>query len=135
LAFHSRQDAQLAGVLARTLKQRGINVLMDVDIPSGVELRRWINEAIERSNATVFLRSDKTFFTTFAGYELGYATSLGTRVIVVTLAELPPDDPFNLSDLQLIQVKPGYPVDTAAYIAQRIIESLSGDGKHQAGPS
>lgn len=116
------------------LKERGINVLLDVDIPPGVDLIRWIKEAIERSDATVFLRSDRSFSTTFVGYELGYALSLGTRVIVFTLAELPRDDPFELAGLQLIRVKPGYPEDTAPYLAQRIIESLSGDSKHAPGP-
>jgi hypothetical protein len=131
-----RQDAQLAGVLARTLKRRGINVLLDVDIPSGVDLRRWIEEVIEGSTAMVVLASDKTF-PNFTAYTLGYATSAGVRVIVVTLAELPADNPFarNLSRYQQIQVKPGNPDNTAEYIAQRIIESLGEDGKHQAGSS
>jgi TIR domain/YEATS family len=134
---YSRQDAQLAGVLARTLKQRGINVLLDVDVPSGVDFRRWIEEAIEGSNAMVVLVSDKTFPDfSYTAYELGYATAAGVRVVVVTLAELPTDNPFarSLSTYQLIQAKPG-PDDTAAYIGQRIIESLGGDGKHQAGSS
>jgi hypothetical protein len=132
---YSRQDAQLAGVLARTLKQRGINVLLDVDIPSGVDWRQWITEAIEGSNAIVILASDKTFSASYTGYEVGYATRAGVRVIVVALAELPPDVPLNLPDFQLIRVSPGYPEDTAPYIAQRIIESLGGEGKHQAGSS
>jgi hypothetical protein len=125
---YSRQDAQLAGVLARTLKQRGINVLLDVDIPFGVDLRLWIEEAISGSNAMVLLASDMTLSNRFTGYEVGYASKAGVRVIVVTLAELPTDNP--LASYQLIQAKPGDPEGAAPYIAQRIIESLGGDRKH-----
>jgi hypothetical protein len=131
---YSRQNATLAGVLARTLKQRGINVLLDVDIPAGVEIGRWIDEAIERSNAAVFLGFDKAASFSFEAYAMGYATAAGVRVIVVAVAELPPRSLLP-SHVQLIQVSPSNPDDTAEYIARRIVESLGGDGKHQAGSS
>jgi hypothetical protein len=127
---YSRRDANLAGVLARKLQERGSKVFLDVDIPAGEDLRRWIEEAISKSNAMVVLApGDETSLShSFTGYEVGYATAAGIRVIVVTLADLPIDNP--LASFQLIQVSPGNPEDTAPYIAKRIIESLGEEGTH-----
>ena len=74
------------------------------------------------SNSTEFVSHS------FTGYEVGYASAAGVRVIVVTRADLPTENLF-ASYLQ-IPVKPGRPEDIAPYIAQRIIESLGEEGTH-----
>ena len=54
---YTRSDARLAGALAKELRGLGVEVFLDVDIPTGVDLRSWVLEKIQESNALVIFVS------------------------------------------------------------------------------
>ena len=88
---YTSADARLARALTEELKlKHNIDVFVDVDIPSGQNLRDWISEKITESDAAVFLLPEGDSASrsyNFTGYELGLAEKLGTQIIPVLRAD------------------------------------------------
>jgi hypothetical protein len=117
---YTSADARLAGVLARMLKERDVDVFVDVEIPAGEDFRRWTGERISESDAIVVLVPDDS--SSHAAYEVGLAAAAGVLVIPVVTADHPMKVPFFLDSYEAIHTKGGAPEMIAPYLAERIAE-------------
>jgi hypothetical protein len=117
---YRQSDASLAYTLAEALKQHGSEVCLDVDIPDGADLHRWMREKISESDAVVFLVPNQASMHT-SGYEIGVADAAGVNVIPV-VSEHPSTaalKTWNLMDRKAISFKEG---GDPEILAQRILD-------------
>jgi hypothetical protein len=80
---YSLNNANLAAHLAKELEKNKYNVVRDVDIPLGVELRHWNIDQIGKSDAVVVLGANESGVARSS--EVQIAQSAGVPVIPVTL--------------------------------------------------
>ncbi|MGY3030935.1 hypothetical protein ACVIIV_000105 [Bradyrhizobium sp. USDA 4354] len=105
---YTSSDARLAGAVAKELKRNHVDVAIDVDIPSGVNLRDWTSEKIAQSDATVFLlpNADSAMLSnSFTGYELQLAQRSDRPIIPILRSEA--DVPDQLKSFKSITVEGG----------------------------
>jgi transcription initiation factor IIF auxiliary subunit len=121
---YTSADARLAGALSQQLKrEHDVNVVVDVDIPAGEDLNKWLYETITESDAVVFLlpvEEDSSYRdSSYIGLEAGLATSVGARIIPVLRSDSAV--PNFLAKTQAIRISgsDSYEMD-ARNIAQRI---------------
>jgi TIR domain/YEATS family len=121
---YTSSDARLAGAISRELKDKhNVDVLVDVDIPAGLNLQDWISEKITESDAAVFLLpkgGSASRSSSFTGYELGLAEKLGTQVIPILRSDT--DIPASLQSSKAIRVSDGGSQDV---VAQNIAANIN----------
>ena len=118
---YSRQNAQLAGHLAKALREDKIDVVLDVDIPPGEDLHRWSAEKITHSDAMVVLMAEDP--NAWLNLEIEMALSAGVQLIPVYSG--PVKIPKLLADISGIQVKPAKPEKLGPELARRIDSLLT----------
>jgi TIR domain/YEATS family len=123
---YGQTDARLARSLTNILKEEyEFTVLLDIDVPPGEDLRRWVNEKLDECDAVIILGSHSD---PYFGYEMGYLLRrehyerrfipkimVGSQGIEEIAAKLT----GNLNQFDFIQTNDGV---SAAAIAGRIKE-------------
>jgi prokaryotic YEATS domain/TIR domain len=122
---YTSTDARLAGVLTEKLKhEHDFNVFVDVDIPAGEDLNKWVYEKITESDAVVFLLpQDPSASWNYTSLELGLATKVGAQVIPVLRADSKIPDSLEQSKAIRISGGGSFEMD-AQNIAQRISDII-----------
>lgn len=120
---YTGSDARLAGAVAKELKRHHVDVAIDVDIPSGVNLRDWVSERIAQSDATVFLlpnAASGALSNSSIGYELQLAQKSDRPIIPILRSGA--DVPDQLKSFKFITVEGG---PSAEIDVQAIARSIS----------
>ncbi len=120
-------DARLAGLVTEKLKrEHDFNVFVDVDIPPGEDLNRWVHEKITESDAVVFLLpsdSASPSYSNYTGFELSLATKTGAQIIPVLRADS--EIPVSMQQSKAIRISGGGSSETDAQnIAQSITDII-----------
>lgn len=119
---YTSSDARLAGALTQQLKrEHDFKVFVDVDIPAGEDLSKWLYEKITESDAVVFLlpADAASSYGSYTGFEAGLATKVGARIIPVLRTDS--QVPDFLAESQAIRISGSDSYETDAQdIAQRI---------------
>jgi transcription initiation factor IIF auxiliary subunit len=120
---YTQADARFAGILAEELRQSGITAFVDVDIPSGEDLRKWTNERITEADALVLLVSADAFASrNVMSYEFALAQKMGIAIIPVFTADV--QVPERLESIELIRATGDFKTD-AKEVIDRIREVVS----------
>jgi len=123
---YTSADARLAGVLTEKLKrEHDFNVFVDVDIPSGEDLNKWVYEKISESDAVVvLLPTDAWASRSQTNREWGLAEKAGTQVIPVLREDS--QIPESLEQSKAIHISGGGSFELEANnIAQRITDIIA----------
>jgi len=118
-------DARLAGVLTEKLKrEHDFNVFVDVDIPPGEDLNKWVYEKISESDAVVvLLPTDAWASRSQTNREWGLAERAGTQVIPILREDS--QIPESLERSRAIRISGGGSFELEAQnIARRITDIL-----------
>ncbi|MFL9503004.1 pYEATS domain-containing protein [Rhodopseudomonas palustris] len=117
------QDARLAGAITEQLKREyDVKVVVDVDIPPGEDLSRWVYEKITESDAVVVLVPKTALSSSrYADYEVGLARAAGLKIIPVIRDQTKVPDNFVEQQCLYISVDGSLEMEAQA-IAKQISE-------------
>lgn len=126
---YSRKDRDVAGRLHRALTERGKDVWIDLeDIPPSAEWMKRITDAIDASNAIVFLLSEHSVSSRVCEQEVGHAAGRQKRLIPVSLGVVDPSKvPETLQKLNWINLDATTAFDDSVAL---LIEAIDTDLAH-----
>ena len=120
---HSHRDAELAAGIARELRKHGVEPFLDTSIAPGEDFRRVIKSAIRRADGfVVIVTAPKSVSSSWAGYELGMAKTLGKPILILLscnhgAGQLPAD----LAGLPIVSFDPSHPELVGREIVDRLL--------------
>jgi hypothetical protein len=116
---YTRENAQLAGYLTKMLEGHDVEVSRDLDVKPGMDVHRWISQAIVESDAMVVLVPAHE--TSWANLEIKTAMSAEVNIIPV-VSDPSVKLPTALKEYHAIKIKPGNP----ELIAENLAEQVTG---------
>lgn len=120
---YARACARLAGMLCEELRRQGYVVFIDVDIPSGENIQRWLNEKLFESDLMVLILGDGSSESQIVrSYEVELAQKVRVPIMVAAAGES--EVPALLADARLVRTGGTYH-DDIALIIRRITEVIN----------